>query len=343
MELQRHLWGSDLDANDTYMSWKYEYNPYLEDVCIYLVWFGESVVGMRGVFGVHWQLGMEAEKLPMVCMGDLVVHPKHRDKGLFKRLMDFAMEDLSKHGIQYIVSLSPGNLTQISAFAVGWRCLATLNEYQHPGVLWRVRRKIRYLLKVKEAEPFNLLDRRIGQTMWVKGQSIHLECDPRPEQMADLAGQCENDDRIRHDRSHAFFSWRYKNPLARYRFLYAGDLDGYLVLQTSLTYDTRLVRIVDWEARDPQAMQALLRATVKLCRFVRLSIILKPSETVLSDSLQRLAFVKKAVGTGVADYRPLYLIRAVSQGVVPEPWMCGDLEVLKEPNWKIRPIISDGV
>jgi GNAT superfamily N-acetyltransferase len=85
LELQKHLWNPQMEINDDYLSWKYENNPYLDERLIYLILADERVVGMRGAWGSSWQMGQEGEALPVACVGDLVIEPEHRDKGLYKK------------------------------------------------------------------------------------------------------------------------------------------------------------------------------------------------------------------------------------------------------------------
>ncbi len=95
VELQTHLWSRDTEVNSTYLDWKYSRNPYVDKTLIYLALHGGKAVGMRGVYGAKWQVGNPSETLIGLCAGDLVIAPDHRNRGLFRKIMEVALADLS--------------------------------------------------------------------------------------------------------------------------------------------------------------------------------------------------------------------------------------------------------
>ena len=80
--------------------------------------------------------------------------------------------------------------------------------------------------------------------------------------MAELVERLGHDGRIRHVRDREYFAWRFLNPRASYRFLYAQSarLEGYLVLAAQPGRPDWGVRLVDWEAVDDRVRRALLVA-----------------------------------------------------------------------------------
>ena len=62
IKLQTRLWGPDLILNASYFEWKYERNPYLRELLIYLAMDNDKPIGMRGFFGVQWQCGMPVQR-----------------------------------------------------------------------------------------------------------------------------------------------------------------------------------------------------------------------------------------------------------------------------------------
>ena len=92
-ELQKDLWSSDR-LNTAYLEWKYEQNPYLDRIPIYLAWCRGELVGMRGFHGSRWEAGQPRQEFAFYCADDLVITPAHRNRGLVTRIMKVAFEDL---------------------------------------------------------------------------------------------------------------------------------------------------------------------------------------------------------------------------------------------------------
>ena len=278
----------------------------------------------------------------MACVGDLVIDPEHRDKGLFKQIMDFMLDDLANQGYTFVFNLSAGTLTQLGALAMGWRSIGVLDVRQRIGYVYRVLRRVRYHLRIEETKPFDRIDRKLGKTFTRNGRSISLEQKPRPEQMASLVANLKRKNRLAHEKSIKFFRWRFDNPIVNYRFLFSGDLEGYLVLQTNRTYDPCLVQIVDWEADEFPILEELLNTAVDLCKFMRLSITLPRFDPQMSDLLEQLRFTKDPFGTRIEDYRPMILLRSVSNEMLRDEWTVNGLDLVDADNWDMRPIYSDG-
>ncbi|MCB1120846.1 MAG: GNAT family N-acetyltransferase [Verrucomicrobiae bacterium] len=343
LEIQKHLWSPHREINDAFMSWKYENNPYIRNPQIYLALSGEKVVGMRGAFGCRWFMGQPQSALSVACMGDFVIDPAHRNKGLFTKIMQFALADLLDQGYEYVFSLSANHLNQLSALAMGWRSLGILDVRLRTGLAFRIRRKIRHHLKLGEEDPSGLLDRKLNKPVFKDGRTLVLEKEPRLEQMAALVNEIPNDNRLRHDKSVDFFRWRFNNPLCQYRFLYTGALDGYLVLQTFKFRDQGLVNIVDWEAKDMDTVRCLLRTAVGLCKYLRLSFTLPRFESELLGLIDQLGFERKIFASGIGEYKPTILMRALSAGPIKGTWTLGGMDLVNPETWDMRHIYSDEV
>jgi hypothetical protein len=84
LRLQTHLWGPDLTVNSNYLTWKYEENPYLDVPLIHLALHDDRVVGMRGLWGARWEIGLTGKQIVLPCAGDTTIAPKHRKRGLLR-------------------------------------------------------------------------------------------------------------------------------------------------------------------------------------------------------------------------------------------------------------------
>ena len=106
LDLQSHLWGEDREANRAYLDWKYARNPFDQGFHIYLAIAGDVVVGMRGFMGSQWRAGDGAQATMLLMAGDTVVHPAHRGRGLFGRIMELAEADLRAAGHRFVLNMS---------------------------------------------------------------------------------------------------------------------------------------------------------------------------------------------------------------------------------------------
>jgi hypothetical protein len=174
---------------------------------------------------------------------------------------------------------------------------------------------------------------------------ITLTDRPCPEEMAGLVDRLGSDGRLRHVRDTRYFTWRFQNPLARYRFVLLwerGALDGYLVLQTPATGQRRRVAILDWEATTLQGRAELLEATVAWGQFTDLRLwcgTLTPHDR---DLLRSSGFRPASVTLEASAHESTVLVRALGRlPTDPGGWTVGGRRLLDLGNWDIRMLYSD--
>ena len=46
---------------------------------------------MRGLFGAQWEIGRSAQTIILPCAGDTPIASAHRNRGLFRQLLRFAL------------------------------------------------------------------------------------------------------------------------------------------------------------------------------------------------------------------------------------------------------------
>lgn len=298
LELQTQLWSPDVALNAAYLAWKYDQNPYLKSPLIRLAVRGKQVVGMMGMYGAAWQVGQPSSGFFGPCAGDLVVAPGHRNRGLAAEIIERTTEDLAESGYEYAFATSASSASQRLFGSLGWRSVGPFEvaRWRLPPSTFRTRvracvRRLPLLARsargVKRLvsglasprstvgrNPFGALDRNGARARGRTSGQVSLEQTPRPAAMARLVERLGSDGRIRQVRDEAYFAWRFRNPLSRYRFLFSSDarLQGYLVLQTALHGADVGVYIVDWEAAEAQVRDDLLRAAIGWGRFAELTI-----------------------------------------------------------------------
>jgi GNAT superfamily N-acetyltransferase len=332
LELQRHLWSPSVDVNSAYLKWKYEENPYLDTPLIYVsLWKGE-VVGMRGFYGAKWEAGEPRQTSIVLCAGDLVVAPEHRNQGLFAGMMEVALKDLAARGYVYAFNLSAATITKVQSLMTGWRTAGLLRPMS-----FNADQKI---ASGDKDSFFFRLDDPSGRG-YKPRRDVRVERGPRPEAMARLVARIEYDGRLRHVRDTQYFAWRFQNPLCGYRFLYCGDaeLEGYLVLGKPPFTG---VSIVDWEANDLCARDELLRAAMEWGKFDRLTIWSATLSTEVRELLKKRGFEPVLESGRVIEGSPVILLRDVREAMVKADWDFQNRRLTDMANWDVRMIYSDG-
>jgi GNAT superfamily N-acetyltransferase len=346
VELQKLLWSPDPELNAAYLEWKHERNPYLQPPLIYLALSGKNVVGMRSMFGVRWEFGVPAKTVSGICPDDLVLAPEHRNRGLITKMMRAAFDDLEKKGYQYVYSLSAGKITRLASLAMGWRSAGSMQpQHWHSGraaYFQRIRKfagKTRFLHEL--CNPEGMRSRTIGSR-------IVVERGVRAAEMAELVSGIGTDGRIRHVRDRDYLSWRFRNPLHRYLFLYwkEKELEGYLVLQqyvSEISMSRVRVNIVDWEATSQRVRVGLLRAAVHLSPFVDLNIWTATLGNETKNLLRDVGFrpvQEGQEGAGVEQEQPCLLVRSVRADVPEAAWSLGNRRLPDMADWDMRMIYS---
>ena len=234
-ELQKELWSSDANLNASYLEWKYEQNPYLDVIPIYLAWFRGELVAMRGFYGSAWEAGLPRQEFFLYCADDLVISAAHRNRGLFTRIMKVAFEDLVAGGDGFALTLSGGPMTVLGSLTMGWKVVGPMHQVRRESSTSVWARRVRsardampffqklskWLPTRRERDSFAHLDANARDASDTTG-SVCLAREARPEAMARLVEDLGADGRIRHVRDARFFDWRFRNPFHEYRFIYRG-------------------------------------------------------------------------------------------------------------------------
>lgn len=363
LDLSRHIWGPDLVRNAAYLDWKYIENPNLrhDSPLIFLALHGEAVVGMRGVHALRVEAEGE-EGLTLACFGDSVIDPQHRKRGLLSLVSDRGVTAAKDLGYPYLLGISNVPSTYFHLLKNGWtqavsydllhryagrrRLIVQCYRLARPvpvvtklaGALRRSIRRPKPAASAEDPDPFAILDRNAASD---RGR-ISLEQAARPAAMADLVRRLGSDGRLRQVRDVDYLAWRYRNPLARYRFLYCGGdrLDGYLVVQARRFGSFGVVNLVDWEASSQEIRASLLRSLLKWGQFELLRIWAANLPVETHSLLKSERFGPYHAHHSGNPYRPGLLVRALQEG--RQDWSVGRRQVLNADDWDLRMIYSDG-
>ena len=352
LELQAHLWGSDPAVNAAYLEWKYDRNPYIGAPLIRLVLCGGQVVGMWGRYGAKWEIGQPPEAFIGPCVGDLVIAPGHRNRGLLAKIIEVGQDDLADSGFPYAFALSAAAAPRLFLLMAVWRSAGPVETAVRRSWGRKARDRLRRAIRppADERPPFCALDRNGVPGHRGADSHVSLEQAPRPAEMAELVERIRSDGRLRQVRDAEYFTWRFQNPLSLYRFLFWADsrLEGYLVLQAPAHRAHRPVSIVDWEATDARARADLLRAAIRWGEFGQLTVwsATLPTETkaILREAGFSVVAIPESVGRAYRERasRPTILVRAARRDLPAADWAVAGRHLLDPTNWDLRAIYSDG-
>jgi hypothetical protein len=362
--LEAPFWGSSGAHAREFFRWKYVDNPYTREPLFYVALCEGRIVGARGMFGTCWE-SASGTRYVFPAPSDFMIAPEHRDGGLYLELNDFPMRDLAERGYTHVVNLSatPANYVAL-VMTFGWKSIgsAGLMALAEPeratvrtlrsiaGRLPGVKRLVeaeRAILSDLGVDEFTGIDRAAGRP----APPIAVEQRPRVEAMTELAGRLRSADRrsrLRHVQDEEYYAWRFHNPLASYRFLYAeadatGGIDGWLVLQEPRGHDE--VNLVDWGGTDPAVRTGLLGTALDLGDFRKVSTWTASLPDDDARFLRETGFVQVAEdedgGGGSVERTAKLLIRPVASSAGVNAWTLEGLPLQDLESWDLRMICSD--
>jgi GNAT superfamily N-acetyltransferase len=334
VDLQKHLWSTDGTINSSYLDWKFVHNPYTHEPLIYLLRCRGQIVGMRGFHGAEWQFD-QGRRFLAPCAGDLVALPEHRGRGVFRRIMSAAIEDLSRLGYQFVFNLSASPVTYIRSLRSGWQLIAPFQMLR-----WVTKGTASYSGATPTDQFLRMFDERSAKCSQVSSK-ISIAKNPKVTAMADLVQITENGNLLRHSRDQEYFDWRYNNPLCRYRFIYWSDPDvrGYLVLQMVHSSLGSGVRLVDWQATNDNIFEELLTCVLRWTEPVPVTIWSVGLTKQKISLLHRLGFESYDESKGYAWYKPGPIVAKIEES--NSDWRIAGHDILAPHEWDFRMIYSD--
>ena len=248
-------WGLDFDVFRSYVKWNYIDRPHSKQPIIYFVRAGDKIVAMAGVYESTWRIKDAPAHFSALCSSDLLILDEYRNKGIYKKMTDFVLEDLERTGAQHFFSFNATPLNTLISLSRGWKSVGqikimkkqfqtiestaiTLAKKLAGPYARKLLRKtgIGMLLKKRERNNSQRIDMICQDPKTQLPPRITIDDKPRPAEMALLVNNTLPENKITQLRDELFFRWRYNNPLSKYLFLYWYDdcLKGYLTLQSHI-------------------------------------------------------------------------------------------------------------
>lgn len=217
INLLDNLWHFDNNAKYEYFKWKYEENPFTQDVVGFIALDGDIVVAFRGYMVEPMQF--EDRIFLNAQLADTVTHSGYRRMGLFKSITEYSINELNKDQ-KFGVSLnsSSGGPTLGGYLKLDWRPLSErehLFRFTIKGLLDKLLHRKSYFSEYKEKQ---------GELEFI----INSE-----NRASDIASIPYSPIRISHIHNEMYYRWRLKNPRNTYRFAYMYSnncLKAYLIL-----------------------------------------------------------------------------------------------------------------
>jgi hypothetical protein len=284
-----------------------------------------------------------------------VIDPDFRGQGLHRVIMNFALDDLAKRGYRYVLNLSAGQITQHASLNMQWRdagwmmpvskrtlrkglAQAAADLARRFPLAWRTAERLSNLGGPRGDRLFGRFDDRTPSLRRSpRGRPLFARAVPLTKEMARLVARVPKTDRLRHVRDQVYFEWRFRNPLRSYRFLYAGGdrIEGYLVLQRSLSGSVDRVCIVDWEGESDAVLEDLLDAAIECGQFPALYAWCLGASPSIRQLLDRRGFV-----AAKSSYESCVLVRSVRDADLASPWLFGGRRLDDPSQWDMRMLYS---
>lgn len=322
LDLESSLWHFDDEKKLMYFNWKYEDNPYTDSPEAYIALDGDRVVAFRGYF-VN-QCRIDKYVFNIAGAGDTVTNPNYRRLGLFHKLNVLSYEAMQNSGkFPICFSSSSGGKTLNSNLALGMKPMCSRKHY------------FRLNLKGIVSSLFNKKENIIETEQYQNNQKFVLSLTCRSHDMASVPFEYKY---ISHIHDETYYNYRYRNPLAKYVFLYMYDarnqLKAYIVL---LAMGQNRYDLIDFNGKDNDLRQLLNWGDKKLLpKFILLWTVGK--NNCIIDNRLKFGFISlNFILDRLKKFRkPPFLVFGINDNAF-------DVDVTNAESWQLYKIISDEI
>jgi GNAT superfamily N-acetyltransferase len=242
-------------GDDAWFAWKYEDNPFADDVPIVVATHGDSVVGAKSAVPQRIRVGDRT--VDALHPADTMVDPDHRRQGLFSRMTEFMKEHYADRSPQLFFNF-PNDKTLAGGKKHGWVEVGRIPTYYR---IQRARGMVGGELPPPAVRALDLLDPVFDAYLTVRTKLVSTSPDVTVEErvgvpadvLADLYERAVPDE-LHTERSAQFYDWRFGNTKWSYRTYLAGlsgpsgalsDPDVGVVVGSGTRNGQEIVNIVD--------------------------------------------------------------------------------------------------
>lgn len=343
IDLLRHLWGDDSQANQAYFRWKYEENAWTQSPLAVVALAEGRPVGFRGYFATRFHLPGKSDRIVILCPGDTCVHPDYRQHGLSVAMGKLAMREFAPD-YRLFLNLSCNRASLPGYLRMGFLPLADKAYLTWGGLGGLVR-----YLRAQHDAPLKAGRTGTGSRgrdlKHSSGRTVASRS-PRPEEMAALlAAQTAEEGRLHLFQDEAFYRWRFNNPRKTYRFYYLPGETGLAAFAVvGLSANGRRAYLLDWAGVAAPALREILLAMTAGRQFDLISVYGFAVDRILAEAMTGLGFQVRSLMRNLEKRRAgelPALVRPVQESFGAEDLLVEGLDVRQIANWALKPIASD--
>lgn len=323
---------------DEWFSWKYESNPYFEGVPMIVAADGDDLVGAVPLFAQRLRVGSHTVRTFQPA--DVMVHPDHRKRGLFTRMIEESYESFRTDEPTLLIGF-PNDAALPGWLKTGWEIVETVPTYyrlQSPGSLLGLEEGA--VASTVETAASSAARGYLGvRDRLADGNGSELRVERHrtiPGELLASLYRTQRPTAFHGVRDEEFYHWRFSNPNWEYA-TYVAVRDGAPVtaVVTGTRPDgslTRLTELLPLQA-DHDAFEPLLREVLEAHAAV--DVIAAPSHLELDELFRSRGFYPDTAFplSKVSETRAL-----IARQLTPDRDPTGPLygtELLDGSNWQL--------
>ena len=325
IDLLDNLWHFPYEEKLAYFKWKFEDNPYTDEVLGFVALDGDRVIAYRGYMIIP--IVYQNSEYLCASLADTVTHPDYRRKGIFAAITKFSIDEIMKDG-RFLISTnsSSGGKTMGGYLKLGWRPFSE-REHLLRFNMWGLVNKF---IKHKKFDP--IIDLEYNSR---KDFHFILTRENRP---SDIVSIQYDYFRISHKRDKDFYSWRFGNPHNKFLFAYVYDMKGELLAYIAFSgilggkFD-----IVDFNCKDKTYLKLLLKWVCKNVHPYYVSLWTVGKNNCIYKNKYYYGFISLGfiLNRLKKFQKPPFLIRGFSE-------MKDDI-IYNADNWDLYKVVADEV
>lgn len=279
--------------SEKWFEWKYEENPYVDHVPMTVALHDGAVIGSRPLFALP--MACDGETTVALQPGDAMVHPDHRRKGLFSRMMDRTIE---RYADRYPFYFSfPNDVSGSAHRKHGARIVAERPCYyriDNPGAVTRARTDRSALRVLGDAVTPLVRGYHTLREYTASEPSVAIRTASDPPATLAALYRTAVPETLHLRREEPFYRWRLENPDWEYTTYVAGGETGptaAIVAGTSVEPNpttTRLTDVVPLASVPEPALAGLLGRIV--ADHPETDLFVAPPQGIDESPLRRFGF-----------------------------------------------------
>ena len=344
IELECQQWGVNRELNEKYFHWKYEENPYSQDILGVVVLHGNRLIGFNGLLVTQWAIFPKKNFFYMLQLCDAIVDKEYRGNGIHKAMLRFMCDYYGHSKYRLITQYSGWKISIDNAMKIGWIPIYRRNYYQKYSIVGLFYLVLTKMNVVKEKEKNITLSTH---------DNIEISKNIYADSMVKaIAKQTYDNKKMVLWKDESYLKWRFRNPRHQYIFFYqwhkqTNHLINYVVFRTSL--NRKNAKLVDFACTDIEKFSNLIGFVVRSGLFKTISILeTNEQDPHIKYILNQYRFKKEYSIINIKkklrkkNDRTI-LIKPLTKVNGEESWFINGVDIKNPENWLFLEIGSDNV